>query len=285
MVIGTSIEFMNSTLPRDQCSLTEFGESESEIMSVVHITGLVDEVEREDLQNICRPYGTVVQIRLGRGVPKEAFVEFKDPQSAANIVAELNGLEMCGYTIKTELYKSTENCGRQRSSRTGWSTDTIKLSNPFRGPRREVDNGRRSPNCRRLNASKDRIATKRDRSESRARVVDQHSSYRSRYPPKRGEDFRRIGLLRNDRSKTSRHHDNWRSRNHLDEDKERNMNKYGRFTRRDRSESPPQKYRSVIVQPAKRRRVDSSGSSYCTTSSRHSSVSGRGVTPNNGNWD
>ncbi|CAD7092328.1 unnamed protein product [Hermetia illucens] len=252
-------------------------------MSVVHITGLVDEVEREDLQSICRPYGAVVQIRLGRGVPKEAFVEFKDPKSAANIVAELNGQEMCGYTIKTELYNPrTDNYGRQRSSRSGWSRDTIKHSSSFRGPRREFDNGRRSPNYRRVDAGKDRIATKRDRSESRARVVDQRNSYRSRYPSKRDEDFRRRGLMRNDRCKTSRHHDNWRSRYHLD--KERNMNKYGRFTSRDRSESPPRKYHSVIVQPAKLRRVDSTGSSYSTKSSQHSSVSGRGVTPNSGSW-
>ncbi|CAD7092362.1 unnamed protein product [Hermetia illucens] len=255
-------------------------------MSVVHITGLVDEVEREDLQSICRPYGAIVQIRLGRGVPKEAFVEFKDPKSAANIIAELNGQELCGYTIKTELYKPrTDNCGRQRSSRSCWSRDTIKHSNPFRGPRREFDNGRISPNYRRVDASKDRIARKRGRSELRARAVDQRNSYRSRYPSKRDEDFRRRGLMRNDRSKTSRHHDNWRSRNHLVEDKERNMNKYGRFTSRDRSESPIRKYRSAIVQPAKRRRIDSTGSSYSTMSSQYSSGSGRGVTPDSGNWD
>ncbi|CAD7092342.1 unnamed protein product [Hermetia illucens] len=255
-------------------------------MSVVHITGLADEVERDHLQSICRPYGAIVQIRLGRGVPKEGFVEFKDPKSAANLVAELNGQEMCGYTIKTELCKPrTDTCGRQRSSRSGLNRDTIKLSNPFRGPRREFDDGRRSPNYRRVDASKDRISTKRDRSESRARVVDQRSTYQSRYRSKRDEDFRRRGLMRNDRSKTSRHHYNWRSTNHLHEDKERNMNKYGRFTRRDRSESPRRQYSSVVVQPTKRRRIDSTGSSYGTTLSQHSSVSKLGMTPDGGDWD
>ncbi|XP_037922850.1 probable splicing factor, arginine/serine-rich 6 [Hermetia illucens] len=289
--------------------------------NVVHITGLVNEFEMEDLEGICRLYGAVEQIRLGRGVPKEAFVEFKDPQSAANLAGALNGQEMCGDTIKTELYVNynnecdsfrsrkyrkretlstrrdtsesrTKDCGRQRSFRmydtNGGSRDANKHSNPFRGRRREVDNRGSSSNCRRVPASKDQIALKRDRSESRARVVNQRISYGGRYHSKRDGGFRR-----NDRSKTSRYHagrsrndlNQDKERNHLDEDKERNTDKYGRFTNRDRSESPRRKYRSVVVQPAKRRRVDSVGSSYSTTSSQHSSVISRGVTPDSGNWD
>ncbi|CAD7092341.1 unnamed protein product [Hermetia illucens] len=269
--------------------------------SVVHITGLVNEIERKDLENICRPYGAVVQIRLGRGVPKEAFVEFEEPNSAANIVRELNGQEMRG--IKIELYvnynnegdsfrsrkyrkretcSSKRNASESRAEDYGYRKSSSKYGNPLRGPRREFNNGRRSPNCRRVDASKAPRALKRDRSESRARVVDQHTSYRSRYPSKRDEDFRRRSLMRNDSSK-SRRHDNWRSRNHLNEDEDRNINKYDRFTSRDRSESRPRKYRSV--QPAKRRRIDSTGSSYSTASSQHSSVSSRGLTPDSGNWD
>ncbi|CAD7092583.1 unnamed protein product [Hermetia illucens] len=305
MVTRTSIEFVNPTLSGDRLFSQKIQKSESEMTSVVHITGLVNEIERKDLENICRPYGAVVQIRLGRGVPKEAFVEFNDPNSAANIVKELNGQEMCGMKIelyvnynnegdssKSRKYRNreaystrrdasqsrTEDRGRRKSSRSVF--DSNRCSDRLRGPRREFGN---SLNCRRVDASKKQMAMKRDRSKSRAPAVDQRTSYRSRYPSKRDEDFHRRGLMRND-SKTRRYHDNRRSRNR-DETKDRNVNKYGRVTSRDRSESPCGKYRSVVTQPAKRRRVDSTGSSYSTTSSQHTSVSSRGVTPDSGNWD
>ncbi|CAD7087630.1 unnamed protein product [Hermetia illucens] len=238
------------------------------------------------------------------------FVEFKDPISAANIVRELNGQDM--RAIKIELYVNnnnegdsfrsrkyrnseaystrrdasesrTEDYGRRKSSRSVF--DSNGCSDRSGSPRLEFDNEGRSLNYKRVDASKKQMAMKRDRSKSRDPAVDQRTSYRSRYPTKRDEDFHRRGLMRRDRSKTSRYHDNWRSRNQLDDAKDRNVNKYGRFTSRDRSESPRRKYRSVIVQPAKRRRVDSTGSSYSTTCSQHSSVSSRGVTPDSGNWD
>ncbi|CAD7092344.1 unnamed protein product [Hermetia illucens] len=309
MIIGTSIEFVNSTLSGDRLYFEKIEKSESKMTSVVHITGLVNEFERRDLENICRPYGAVVQIRFGRGVPKEAFVEFKEPISAANIVSELNGQEMRG--IKFELYVNynnegdsfrsrkyrrreaystrrdasesrTEDYGRRKSSRSVF--DSNGCSDRLGSPRREFDNEERSLNYKRVGASKTQMAMKRDRSKSRDLSVDQRTSYRSRYPSKRDEDFHRRGLMPHDRSKTSRYHDNGRSRNQLDDAKDRNVNKYGRISR-DRSESPRRKYSSVIAQPAKRRRVDSTGSSYSTTSSQHSSVRSRGVTPNSGNWD
>ncbi|CAD7092343.1 unnamed protein product [Hermetia illucens] len=295
MVIGTSFEFVNSTLSSDRLYFEKIEKSESKMTTVVHITGLVNEFERKDLENICRPYGAVVQIRFGRGVPKEAFVEFKDPISAAKIVRELNGQEMRG--IKFELDVNYNNEGdsfrsQKYRNREAYSTgrdasesrtEDYGRRKSSRSPRREFDNEGRPLNYKR-DASK-QMAMKRNRSKSRDAAVAQRTSYRSRYPSKRDEDFHRRGLTRHDRSQTSRHHDNRRSRNQLDDAKDRKVSKYERFTSRDRSESPRRNYRSVIAQPAKRRRVDSTGSSYSTTSSQHSSVRSRGVTPDSGNWD
>lgn len=71
----------------------------------IYVGNLPPDVSNRDIEDIFDRYGktTYIDLKVGRGGPPFAFVEFEDPRDADDAVHERDGYNFEGYTLRVEF--------------------------------------------------------------------------------------------------------------------------------------------------------------------------------------
>jgi hypothetical protein len=72
--------------------------------SKVHVAGaeVGRQIQKEDLEDKFRTFGTISSVWVARQPPGFAFIEFEDPRDAEDAIREMNNKEILGCPIKVE---------------------------------------------------------------------------------------------------------------------------------------------------------------------------------------
>lgn len=91
----------------------------------IFVGGISESIQKEDLETVFSKYGRLTNVWVAQNPPGFAFVDFDDNQNASDAVAQMDGQELNGMTLKVAPYRGRRNNrgrGGFRGSRGGFGS-------------------------------------------------------------------------------------------------------------------------------------------------------------------
>ncbi|XP_028968738.1 uncharacterized protein LOC100904155 [Galendromus occidentalis] len=75
----------------------------------IFVGGISESIQKEDLESVFSKYGRLTNVWVAQNPPGFAFVDFDDNQNASDAVAQMDGQELNGMTLKVAPYRGRRN--------------------------------------------------------------------------------------------------------------------------------------------------------------------------------
>ncbi|XP_028968585.1 serine/arginine-rich splicing factor 1 [Galendromus occidentalis] len=75
----------------------------------IFVGGINESIQKEDLESVFSKYGRLTNVWVAQNPPGFAFVDFDDNQNASDAVAQMDGQELNGMTLKVAPYRGRRN--------------------------------------------------------------------------------------------------------------------------------------------------------------------------------